>query len=456
MKSSDFRGMGMVFKFTFLQMFKSKSFIIGFALMRLFAVGLFPVYAIINREDKASKSEIENLYVINESGISNLDYDALTGGDKNYADIKVVETTDSVEELEKKISEKHSNDTILKITFDQSSFSYNLDFSFDDKSDLSFIDTEDFSSYAKEWFDEQKIAATGASAEAIETIRKDINVKVRDTEDYLSEKEVDIISSDDYSIVYAVIMILYFLVMFVSNVVATKIVEEKANRIVEYLMTNIRPMALITGKVLAGTLAVTIQLVSVLVLGIISKTVTSHITGNDFKNIAGGMSGRLISMLSVPKVLLIILIIATGVVLYSCLAGLFGATVTKMEEVQQGMKIYTMILVISFIVAIIASELMWTVGINSFVKFTFFFPFTSAMMLPGAIFIDKVSTLTIVISILIMLAVTLLLVYFIALEYEALIVNNSGVVSLKQMISLARSAGKAKANRKGGAADEER
>ncbi|MCR4841536.1 MAG: ABC transporter permease [Lachnospiraceae bacterium] len=457
MKKSDFRGMGKVFKFTFLQMFKSKSFIIGMVLMLLFAIGLFPVYAIINREDKESKSDIKNLYVINESGISSLNYDELLAKDKNYAEINIAETTESTEDLEKKISKKHSNDVILKIGFDQTTFSYSLDLSFDDKSEISFLDVDEFSSDVKEWFDEQKIAATGADADVIATIRKDIKVDVRDTEDYLGDKDAEIISSDDYNIVYAVIMVLYFIVLFTSNVVATKIVEEKANRIVEYLMTNIRPMALIAGKVLAGTLAVTIELGSVLVFGLISKTVTSKITGNDFKNIAGGFSGRIISMVSAPKLLLVIVIIALGIMLYSFLAGLFGATVTKMEEVQQGMKVYTMILVISFLVAIVASNLMWTMGINSFVKFTFYFPFTSAMMLPGAIFIGKASMVTIIVSIALMVAVTLFLVYFIALVYEALIVNNSGVVSLKQMIALATSARRASKNKnKGGAADEEK
>ena len=456
MNRSDFRGFGKVFKFTFLQMFKSKSFIIGLVIMLLFAVGLFPVYAMINSEDSVKESDIGTIYVINESGL-NLDYSDMFEGEEAYKNVKIEETTKSKEDLEKEISKEHTNDLILKIAFDEAMFAYALDFDFDSDSDMDYLTVETAADYIEEWFNNEKMSGVNADAETIAKISREVNVSVRETKDYLEEKNAEIISSDDYFVVYIVIMVMYFLVLFISNVVATKIVEEKANRIVEYLMTNVRPMALITAKVFAATLAVVIELGSVLILGIISKNITTEITGNNFENLVGGMSGDIISMLSIPKLILVIVIIAIGIVLYSFLAGLFGATVTKMEEVQQGMKVYTMILVVSFLMAITASELMWTIGINGFVKFTFYFPFTSAMMLPGAIFIDKVSAATIAIAIGLMLLVTLLLIYFIALVYEALIVNNSGVVSLKQMVSLAVSQKKLSGSKKkGGAKNEEK
>ena len=51
-------------------------------------------------------------------------------------------------------------------------------------------------------------------------------------------------------------MVILFAVILAGSKVAELLVTEKSSRVMEYLLTNVRPLALLVGKVISATLAV--------------------------------------------------------------------------------------------------------------------------------------------------------------------------------------------------------
>ena len=66
-------------------------------------------------------------------------------------------------------------------------------------------------------------------------------------------------SVSNYAYTYMLIMILYFLLIFYGQMIATSVTSEKSNRAIEILVTSVDSSSLIFGKVLAGAIAGLIQ-----------------------------------------------------------------------------------------------------------------------------------------------------------------------------------------------------
>ena len=64
---------------------------------------------------------------------------------------------------------------------------------------------------------------------------------------------------EEYMVLLMGIMIVTMIVSLSGGSIATSIVTEKTTRVVEYLMINVRPMALIVGKILASLVMVFVQ-----------------------------------------------------------------------------------------------------------------------------------------------------------------------------------------------------
>ena len=76
------------------------------------------------------------------------------------------------------------------------------------------------------------------------------------------EYETQILGKDsvgNYAYTYIMIMVLYFLLIFYGQMIATSVTSEKSNRAIEILVTSVDSNSLIFGKVFAGAIAGLIQ-----------------------------------------------------------------------------------------------------------------------------------------------------------------------------------------------------
>ena len=180
--------------------------------------------------------------------------------------------------------------------------------------------------------------------------------------------ETQILGKDregSYAYTYMLIMILYFLLIFYGQMIATSVTSEKSNRAIEILVTSVDSNSLIFGKVLAGAIAGLIQ--CVLILG--SAVGTYQI----FRESWGGLLDNVFDI-PVPVWAAFGVFGMMGYLLYAFCFGMLGALVSKTEDISKASMPVLMIYIISFFIAIM--------GLNDsnslLVRAASFIPFTSS------------------------------------------------------------------------------
>ncbi len=444
MKKSDLRGFSNVFTFTLTQALKAKSFIITMIITVLFATGLFPFMAVINGSKNKEDAKPDKIIVYYDEADPLLVLTKFSDVLNEYAEGKPVEKRDPATFDSKKLSELAENEpenTIFINAYTSEAGSVQLDAYYNPGAKFDQEATAAFTDKMTEKMGENKLESLNVSVDTLKRITKNVLANDTTAKKYVSNKEADRINMVEYNIIYALLFVSYMIIIMTANMVSTKIVEEKTNRIVEYLMTTVRPMALILGKVFAMMIVTVGELLLMLGGAVLGKGIAKAAFDYDVSE-GGGLgsilSADLFKALTADKLLLAIVIVGIGIMIFSLIAGLFGATVSKMDEVQEGMKTFNMILIVSFMAGIGSLITMMTTGINSFVKATLLIPFTAVFVLPGAFMIGKASLATVGIAIGLEVVVALAILYFVSLVYESVIVMNGAPIGLKQMIDIAK------------------
>lgn len=482
MNSSEFKGFSSVFKFTLTQTLKQKSYIVTLIIMVMFSVGVFPVLKLVNMTDEAdtgissvlddedsegdSDEEMEDILetihtvsVINDTNLTSIPFDNMVesyGLPKNLifeeSDDEVEEACRKLDEGAKSKEEKAMNKVLVHANLDMEKWEYDFRVFYSEASSVDEDDAQLLADNLALWFSGYKEDSVGVTQETLDNISAEVTSKVVKYDDFIEHDELRVISQNEYNVVYAALMLFYMIIIFSASMVSNKIVEEKANRIVEYLMTTVRPLALMMGKIIAMLIAGVGEFVVILLSGFASYKVCEEIWPPSEESIMSGfLSLDGIKELGAVNITVCIVIMAIGVFMYSLIASLFAASVTKMEEVQQGLKIFTMIILVAFFASMIATNLMWSHGINLYVKVIMYIPITSVMILPGVILIGEAGLIEILVSVAIMIATTIFLLWFVSLIYESVIVTNGSVVSFKTMMSMAKDS---LSKKKGGVSHE--
>ena len=182
------------------------------------------------------------------------------------------------------------------------------------------------------------------------------------------ESETRILGKDSagsYAYTYMLIMVLYFLLIFYGQMIATSVTSEKSNRAIEILVTSVDSNSLIFGKVLAGAIAGLIQ--CVLILG---SAVGAYQIFRD------GWGGLLDNVFDIPVPVWAAFAVfgMMGYLLYAFCFGMLGALVSKTEDISKASAPVIMLYIISFFIAIF--------GLNDsngiLVRVASFIPFTSS------------------------------------------------------------------------------
>lgn len=453
MKKSDYSGFGQVFSYTLSQSLKAKSFIVTMIIMVLAIGVVFPVLNYKSSNKKGvEETKIETVYVNDSTGFL-ADAAEAVKDNEVYKNVKFERETRNLEAFEKDLeaSKKHDNIVYLVADITEATGGFELKLYRDGQSNVSTDDASELGSILQEYVEDMKVDLSGVSAETLEMLKKPIVTDEVDSDDYLSDEHRDVIGMNDYNVVYAFLMVSYMIICISAGMISSKVIEEKANRVVEYLMTNVRPMALILGKVCATACLASGQVALYAAVGFISNSVSSKIFGVQSSSaLSQYISMDAVKNISPLNAIIVVVLIALGILAFGLLSGLSAATVSKMEELGQASKGYMFVIIIGFIMGVVASEMMWTVGINAFVKVTYYLPFTSVFVLPGAILIGKVKLWEIAIAITIELVFCFVVLKFVSLVYESVIVMNSGVVKTKQIIAIAKANSKIKKSRKAG------
>ena len=148
--------------------------------------------------------------------------------------------------------------------------------------------------------------------------------------------------TDEQTIVaYAGMILLYVAILLYGTWILSGVTEEKANRVVEVLLSSIRPWQILGGKILGIGLLAFAQVAAVLVVALVGLQATGGIELPDLG----------------PKVVINLLVwFILGFFIYAVLFGAAGSLVSRMEDAQSVALPMTMSAVAGFFISVLALD----------------------------------------------------------------------------------------------------
>lgn len=133
-------------------------------------------------------------------------------------------------------------------------------------------------------------------------------------------------STQNYWYSYALIMIVFFMIVMYGQMIAVAVTNEKSNRAIEVLVTSTTPNSLLFGKVIAGAISGVCQIGIILGAILVSYQCNRAVWGN-----------KLDFLLKIPSEVLwtFALFGLGGYLFYAFLYGAMGALVSKTEDVSK-------------------------------------------------------------------------------------------------------------------------
>lgn len=445
MKKSSITGWKNVFSFTFIQAVKSKTYMVSFIILMLIAAVSMPVVSLLTASDSPNPdavSPITKVYTINKSGLSNLDLSALQE-ETAYSHITFEDATNNdYNSLSKRIEESEPSSIILSILENEGI--YSIDFVKASQGPIKDANLTQFGDALTNLFNQIKMSSFEITQMQASIIKAPIDIKVSmlDVNGTPVIKEDTSISDSEYWVLYGVLFIIMMVNVMASTQIATSIVTEKSTRVIENLLISVKPLALIVGKTIAMLAATLIQCLSLIAVTFFSNKVSALLSQDKETDILSKfLPSNIFENINIMNILFCLILIISGMILYAILAGLAGATVSKLEEIQEGLQIFTLVNMVGSMVGVIAANMLMESGTNTFVTFSLLFPLSSPFILPGTILIGKGSPALVAIAVALLFISIFLLFQFVAKVFETLILHNGNTIKLKELVKLSRKGG---------------
>ena len=215
-------------------------------------------------------------------------------------------------------------------------------------------------------------------------------------------------------------LLLYVAIIASGYAVATGVVEEKSSRVVEVILSAIRPVHLLTGKVLGIGLLSLGQLLVTLLAGLAVAIPAGALDLPDS---------------TASTVVLVAVYFVLGYVLYACAFAISGAIVSRQEDVQSSSGPLTLILIVAYLVAISAAEN----PESTLAVVATFLPPLAPMIVPARAAQDALPLSELVISLFGMVLAAAFLLWIAAKVYDRTVLRMGAPIKLREALRLSRS-----------------
>jgi ABC-2 type transport system permease protein len=214
------------------------------------------------------------------------------------------------------------------------------------------------------------------------------------------------------TVAFITVVLLYGQLFGYGFWVATGVIEEKASRVVEILLSTIRARQLLAGKILGiGALGL-LQLVAIAAYSIVLASLTGAL---DIPTHALGTAALAIGWF------------VLGFAFYASLFAVAGALVSRMEELQNAIVPLNLVILVSFFLSIGATS----DPSSTLARIASLVPFSSALCMPVRIALGSATPLEIVASLVITIGSTALLIPLAARVYSGAVLRTGARVKLR-------------------------
>ncbi len=427
----------LIIKREYLTKVRNKSFIVMTILSPLIMIGLILLVTYLSQ---LNNNKVKTVAVLDESGIvKELFEDTETTKYHRFDNITL--------ENAKQISKEKEYYGLLHVDELSSleSISKHINFYSEDSPSLTLISDLEFK--LGEELTNLKMIEEDIDLEKIEASKINVNIN---QENFSGEKTSKIDSITKIAFGVATGYLLFMFIIIYGNMIMRSVIEEKTSRIVEIIISSVKPVQLMLGKIIGTSLAGVTQFVIWIVLGSILMVVLPFFLGIDISQmetpqqqmiqqaVESQGSGDLMQniFLAVQSLPLLNLVIAfvlfflSGYLLYSSLYAAIGAAVDNETDTQQFMLPIIMPLILAVYVGgfTVIEDPHGTVStIFSFIPFTS--PVVMLMRIPFGVPVWQQ-----VLSLLILIGTFIFTVWFAAKIYRVGILMYGKKTSYKELI----------------------
>ena len=470
------KGWQKVFAFTFKQYVKTKSFIVSTIIMAILVAAVFALVNIlpVALSDNSSEGnsspvkdifDFEKVYIVDETGIVT---------DENIGELvanglKAERTDKSADDIVAEVAKTQGVQAAVVFSADKDAngeiFSY-TERTFYSPNGSKMASS--LSSTMSEFFRTCNVKRLGIDPDAYAQAQITINTRIVEA----GQEELNVFAGMlHYAIPIVVSLVLFMLIFVYGNTIAQSIAIEKTSRVMELLLTSVRPLAVVIGKVLAMGLVSLAQFILIVAVGAGSMAISAPfgIMGqiapllSNPELLAGGMTnaaaagvdinqfsiaqavGGILEKFTPVNIILIVITFIIGFLFFALLAALVGASVSRMEDLQAAMQPYSLVGLVGFFLAyypiIFNAESLadGSAGTNSVQIFSYYFPISSPFSLPSAVILGQLDTLQSVIAVAILAVFTVLVAVLVSKVYEAIILHNGSRLKVGDILKMAKN-----------------
>ena len=371
-----------VFKFELNGMLKNKGLLITTAIMSIasFLIMTIPTFMIWFGDDGVEEPSGNDIEQVEEEGFS-IVYES-----DELAEVMGPILGEASYSSEKELVEAVENEEVDSgfIVQDYNQYKY---VSYDRA--LNSFEQFDFDDQLRVINERYLFAEAGLDSEKIYEI---LNAPIETEEVFLGKD-----AGSGTVIAFAIIFILYMLILLYGNNVATSVAREKDSRTMELLITSTKPKTLILGKVAAVGLTGIIQIAVMLLFAALGFFINK---GNYPEFLLEMVKGSM----TIDTIFVYVLFSVLGYTLYLFIFASLGSLVSKVEDVAKSTAPITYLFILAYLAATFAMQM----PDNSIIKITSFIPFVSMFTMPIRYMMTTVPLISIVASSLIMILTVVL------------------------------------------------
>lgn len=454
------KGWQKVFGFTLIQYIKTKSFIIGTVVMclivALLAVSINILPGLISDEEEVigggnqDPTSTSAVYIYDECAIfAEEDFATMTA-----LGLNITQTEVSAADMQKKL-ETVANEAMILVTaqeYEGEIVGYNVKTYYSPDADDDAVDY--ITTIAAQTVDYRNLLNAGVSPENYAQTQRSVHTsKVT-----AGKGEWNIVESAiNYFVPIVVSLVLFMMIFAYGQIVAQSIATEKTSRVMELLLTSVRPLAVVIGKVLSMGLVCLMQFMLVGMVGGIAFAVSAPFgIGGELVDIMNNVSAvtaenaeiaaaleNTLGNFGILHIILIFVIFILGFVFFALIAALVGASVSRMEDLPAAMQPYSILGVVGMYLAYfpvignLDSLETGAASVNGMQIFSYYFPLSSPFALPSALLLGHLSMLEVFIAVGILALFTALVAVLVAKVYEMIILHNGNLLKFKDIIAMA-------------------
>ncbi len=403
MKKLNLRGCGKIFRFVLTTHMSQKSYI---ALTLIVSVLLFGAVFAVTLFPNLPDNQIEAL-PDNEQGLAPISrlvvYDTtITPPDSSWLSDAVSDAA-CLPAVSLDEAQALSDIRTLIVVISAGEDGYYIDVLRPDNSELSRADAADWSYHISSLFREELYRRAGIDPSSPS---RDYDVS-SDLEFHLPAEDIDVDEEQEFPddlrgvvemiVSILIIFIMYFMVLLYGQTAAGSVMLEKTSKLMDFFLVSVDTASLMLGKVLAISVAAIIQVTAWIASAAGGWWIGSAILRSIVHDASAGQLTELFSQLSglfsPVGIAVALLCIVFGFILYCGLAAIGGALASKPEDLSSTNGIFTMALVISYLMALFSGT-----GMVSDAQWLVYFPFTAILVTPGRALTGSISPLTGIIS----------------------------------------------------------